>query len=194
MRGKRRRPMRALALAVGLALVAAHGVALGMSFWPMSGMPGATTGPKPPPPAGPADSVLVKKSQRRLYLMRGGRPLRTYRISLGTSPEGRKERQGDNRTPEGHYLIDWRNPGSAFTKSLHISYPNPNDRAHAARNGWDPGGMIMIHGQPRGGRDRALQQAIAGEDWTQGCIAVNNPAIEELWRLIPNGTPIEIRP
>jgi murein L,D-transpeptidase YafK len=142
----------------------------------------------------PADAILVKKGQRRLYLMRDGEPFRTYRIALGTNPEGHKQRQGDNRTPEGHYWIDWRNANSRFTKSLHISYPNEQDRLRAAARGWSPGGDIMIHGEPRGRRDPALQDLIRYEDWTQGCIAVSNLAIDEIWRFTEDGVPIEIQP
>lgn len=141
-----------------------------------------------------ADAVLVKKGQRRLYLLHNGEPFRTYRVSLGINPIGHKERRGDHRTPEGHYLIDWRNPNSRFYRSLHISYPNEQDRLHAAQQGWDPGGMIMIHGQPRGRDPSGVRDLIAQEDWTEGCIAVSNLAIDEIWRFVPNGTPIEIRP
>lgn len=141
-----------------------------------------------------ADAVLVKKGQRRLYLLHHGKPFRTYRVSLGIDPVGHKERRGDNRTPEGHYLIDWRNPNSRFHRSLHISYPNEQDRLYAARQGWDPGGMIMIHGQPHGRGPGAVRDLIAYKDWTEGCIAVSNLAIDEIWRFVPNGTPIEIRP
>jgi murein L,D-transpeptidase YafK len=141
-----------------------------------------------------ADKILVKKSQRRLYLMRDGKPFRTYRVSLGTNPIGHKEREGDNRTPEGRYYIDWRNANSRFTKALRISYPNSQDRLRAQRNGWSPGGMIMIHGEPRSQRNRDLQRLIGGEDWTEGCIAVSNLAIEEIWRYTMDGTPIEIQP
>jgi murein L,D-transpeptidase YafK len=141
-----------------------------------------------------ADRILVKKSQRRLYLMRDGKPFRTYRVSLGTNPVGHKEREGDNRTPEGRYVIDWRNPNSRFTKALSISYPNMEDRLRAQRNGWSPGGMIMIHGEPRSQRNRDLQHLVSGEDWTEGCIAVSNLAIDEIWRYTVDGTPIEILP
>ncbi len=141
-----------------------------------------------------ADKIVVKKSQRRLYLMRDGKPFRTYRVSLGTSPVGHKLRRGDNRTPEGRYYIDWRNPRSNFTKALHISYPNQYDRLKALRAGWDPGGMIMIHGEPRSQQHRDLRYLVSGEDWTQGCIAVSNLAIDEIWRYTTDGTPIEILP
>jgi murein L,D-transpeptidase YafK len=141
-----------------------------------------------------ADKILVKKGQRRLYLMRDGTPFRTYRVSLGTEPEGHKQRQGDNRTPEGRYYIDWRNPNSNFYKALSISYPNMDDRLRAARYGWNPGGSIMIHGEPRRRGDGALRDLVRGEDWTQGCIAVSNLAIDEIWRYTIDGTPIEIVP
>jgi murein L,D-transpeptidase YafK len=141
-----------------------------------------------------ADRIIVKKSQRRLYLMRGDKPFRTYSVSLGTSPVGHKQRRGDNRTPEGRYHIDWRNPRSRFTKALHISYPNLDDRLEAARRGWDPGGMIMIHGEPRRRADGALYELVRQADWTEGCIAVSNLAIDEIWRYTMDGTPIEILP
>lgn len=141
-----------------------------------------------------ADSVLVKKGQRRLYLMRNGKPFRTYRIALGFSPEGHKRREGDGRTPEGRYRIDWRNANSRFTKALNISYPNSADRARAASNGWSPGGAIMIHGEPRQMRDPVLRDLVRYEDWTEGCIAVSNLAVDEIWRYTVDGTPIEIRP
>ncbi|WP_295883519.1 L,D-transpeptidase family protein [uncultured Thiohalocapsa sp.] len=141
-----------------------------------------------------ADKILVKKSQRRLYLMRDGKPFRTYRISLGIEPEGHKQRQGDNRTPEGRYTISGRNARSNFYKALHISYPSLDDRLKAARKGWDPGGAIMIHGEPRGARFAHLRDLVRGEDWTQGCIAVSNMAVDEIWRYVSDGTPIEIVP
>jgi murein L,D-transpeptidase YafK len=141
-----------------------------------------------------ADEVLVKKSQRRLYLMRDGKPFRTYRVALGFEPDGHKQREGDGRTPEGRYLLDWRNPNSRFTKAINISYPNAQDRARAAARGERPGGAIMIHGEPRRRSDPALAELIRYEDWTEGCIAVSNLAMDEIWRYTPNGTPIEIRP
>jgi murein L,D-transpeptidase YafK len=141
-----------------------------------------------------ADRILVKKGQRRLYLMRDGKPFRTYRVSLGIDPAGHKQRQGDNRTPEGRYTISGRNARSSFYKALHISYPNMQDRLSAARRGWDPGGAIMIHGQPNGSRLADLRAGVRWEDWTQGCIAVSNMAVDEIWRYVMDGTPIEIVP
>ncbi len=148
---------------------------------------------RPPLPAGArADRIVIEKARRRLVLMRGGRPLRSYRIALGRHPVGPKRRRGDGRTPEGLYRIDWRNPKSRYHLSLHISYPDRRDRARARRLGVSPGGSIMIHGLPNGmgwlGRLHALV------DWTGGCVAVSNSEIEEIWRLVPNGTVVEIRP
>lgn len=141
-----------------------------------------------------ADKVVVKKADRRLYLMKGQKPFRSYRISLGPHPEGRKRYQGDGRTPEGRYVLDWRKSNSKFWRALHISYPNAADRMRAELAGRDPGGMVMIHGQPTGGGDPALQQLVSHEDWTQGCIAVSDMAIDEIWRYTQDGTPIDILP
>ena len=141
-----------------------------------------------------ADEVLVKKGQRRLYLMRDGAPFRTYRVALGFAPEGHKEREGDGRTPEGRYVLNWRNANSRFTKAINISYPNAQDRARAAARGDRPGGAIMIHGEPRRRVDPALGDLIRYEDWTEGCVAVSNLAMDEIWRYTLDGTPIEIRP
>ncbi len=139
-----------------------------------------------------ADKVVVIKSERTLVLLRDGEPLRRYEIRLGARPEGHKEREGDERTPEGRYVLDWRNPDSRFYRSIHISYPSALDRAWARSKGFDPGGDVMIHGEPAGGPLAAL--ADAGFDWTDGCIAVANEQMDEIWEAVPNGTPIEIRP
>ncbi|MCU0833364.1 MAG: L,D-transpeptidase family protein [Chromatiaceae bacterium] len=141
-----------------------------------------------------ADKVLVKKAERRLYLLKNDKPFRSYQVSLGSNPVGHKERQGDGRTPEGVYTMTWRNPKSQFRKALHISYPNANDRVQAERLGVNPGGMIAIHGQPRPNAHRELQELLSGDDWTQGCIAVSNMEIDEIWELTREGTLIEIRP
>ncbi|RBW52016.1 murein L,D-transpeptidase family protein [Marinobacter sp. F3R11] len=136
--------------------------------------------------------VLVKKGQRRLYLMNGEEVIRSYRISLGDNPEGHKLFEGDQRTPEGDYTLDWRNSGSSFYKSIHISYPNGKDREMAENWGLNPGGSIMIHGLPNGSEDMAF--AYTGLDWTNGCIAVNNEEMDEIWQLVNDGTPIRILP
>jgi murein L,D-transpeptidase YafK len=139
-----------------------------------------------------ADRIVVEKAERTLTLYRDQRVLRTYRIALGRNPVGAKEQEGDGRTPEGTYAITGRNPQSAFHRSLRISYPNAADRRRAARAGVRPGGDIMIHGLPNGAG--AIGAAHRLRDWTEGCIAVTNHEIEEIWRLVPNGTRIQIRP
>lgn len=145
-----------------------------------------------PIPEGRADRILVLKAERRLLLLQGTQTLREYKIALGSSPVGPKEVQGDGKTPEGRYLIDYRNPRSQFHLSLHISYPSPADTARAQKRGAHPGGMIMIHGLGKdAGHIGALHRMT---DWTQGCIAVTNEEIEEIWRLVPDGTPIDIQP
>ena len=139
-----------------------------------------------------ADLVRVDKSERRLELLHKGTVLRSYRVALGNAPEGHKREEGDERTPEGRYVLDWRNPGSSFHKSIHISYPNAADRAAAKAAGRDPGGLIMIHGQPNGfGWWSWLLQLV---DWTDGCIAVTDAEMDEIWTMVDNGTPIEITP
>jgi murein L,D-transpeptidase YafK len=137
-----------------------------------------------------ADFVLVDKSDRTLTVMHDGVALKTYTgLQFGGAPQGHKHFEGDERTPEGRYTIDTRNPNSAYHLSLRISYPNAADRAYAASQGRDPGGDIFIHGQPN-----ALASGRVPGDWTDGCIAVSNAEIEELWRTVRDGTPIEIRP
>ena len=137
-----------------------------------------------------AESVLVDKSERKLWLINGGMKYREYEISLGDSPLGHKEREGDERTPEGSYVIDYRNPESKYHLSLHISYPRQQDQQTAREKGVSPGGDIFIHGLPNG--LEFMHQAYRGVDWTDGCIAVNNQEIEEIWALVRDGTPIEI--
>ncbi len=139
-----------------------------------------------------ADSVLILKKDHVLELLAGGRVIRTYKVALGSGGLGRKDRQGDGRTPEGHYIIDSRNEHSAYHRALHVSYPNAEDRRRAAKLGVSPGGDIMIHGLPNGkgwiGAGHRMY------DWTLGCVAVTDGEIEEIWRLVPVGTPVEIRP
>ena len=124
--------------------------------------------------------------------MKEGAIMKSYAITLGGDPIGHKEREGDSRTPEGDYLIDWRNPDSKFHLSLHISYPNEVDQSQAERGGYSPGGAIMIHGRPNW--ISWLDFLFENEDWTDGCIAVKNMEIEEIWNSVPNGTPITILP
>lgn len=138
------------------------------------------------------DRVLVKKSQREMYLLSGHRIVRRFHIALGAHPVGDKRRRGDERTPEGHYTLDFKNPDSAYYKSIHISYPNAQDIARARRAGVDPGGEIMIHGQKNGYRRFTTQTQQF--DWTEGCIAVTDRAMDQIWKLVHVGTPIEIDP
>jgi murein L,D-transpeptidase YafK len=139
-----------------------------------------------------ADQVIVVKTQRTLTLLLHGKVLRTYKVALGGSPVGAKDQQGDHKTPEGHYILDRRNAKSRFYKSIHVSYPNGQDRKRASQRGVAPGGDIMIHGLPNGfGWLGATHRA---QDWTDGCIAVTNAEMDEIWDLVPDGTPIEIRP
>ena len=144
------------------------------------------------PFAGRADSVVVEKGARRLTLYSRGRAVRSFLVALGADPVGAKRVQGDGRTPEGVYRIDYRNPQSRFHRALHVSYPNARDRAAAAKLGRSPGGDIMIHGLPP--RSASVGAAHRTYDWTEGCVAVTNEEIEEIWRAVPDGTPIEIKP
>lgn len=146
--------------------------------------------PPLPPLTGQIERIVVEKSARRMALIQNGMVVRQYTIALGFTPEGSKERQGDGRTPEGVYHIDRRNAGSAFHLSLGLDYPQPQDRARAAAGGYDPGGDIMIHGQPNG----LAELAVLKGDWTAGCIAVSNAEMREIWAATATGTPVEIRP
>ncbi len=140
----------------------------------------------------PADKVLIEKKERRLTLLSEGEVVKTYRIALGGNPVGPKERQGDNKTPEGTYIIDSRNRDSGYHLSLHISYPNENDKMRARELGVSPGGDIMIHGIKNG--LSWVGASHAEVDWTKGCIAVTDEEMEEIYRLVPNDTIVEIRP
>ena len=144
------------------------------------------------PPTERPDRILVVKSRHEMSLLQGGRILKTYAVSLGRSPSGPKTRTGDHKTPEGLYLVDWRNPNSKFHLSLHISYPEPRDSARARQEGVAPGGDIMIHGLPN--RLWWIGRFHRFVDWTDGCIAVTDSEIDQLWRTVPDRTPIEIRP
>ena len=133
-----------------------------------------------------ADKVLVDKSDRQLHLIRDGEVWKSYPIGLGFTPDGHKRQEGDGRTPEGDYVLDWRNPNSSFYLSIHISYPDADDKASAKARGVPPGGAIFIHGNHNPSARRC--------DWTLGCIAVTDAAMDEIWQVVPNGTPITIRP
>lgn len=138
------------------------------------------------------DKVLVIKSERKLHLMGRGEVLKTYRVSLGKEPKGAKLREGDSRTPEGFYWIDWRKVSERYNLAMHISYPNARDAAGARKKGVPPGGMIMIHGTPLD--DEYPEWYFSTLDWTEGCIAMKNADMRELWRVVKDGTLIEIRP
>lgn len=139
-----------------------------------------------------ADEVLIVKSDRELHLLSNGKIFRTFKIALGMSPEGDKSAEGDFKTPEGRYLLDMRNPNSDFFLSIHISYPNADDRREARQKGTDPGGAIMIHGQPNA--PTYTETYYRTQDWTNGCIAVSNSDMIDIWLMTPDNTPVEILP
>ncbi|WP_313740878.1 L,D-transpeptidase family protein [Pseudomonas sp.] len=143
-------------------------------------------------PAAAVDKILVVKSERRLQLLSRGEPLKTYRISLGKQPKGAKLREGDKRTPEGFYWIDWRKNSSRYNLAMHVSYPNVADAARAKQAGVPPGGMIMIHGTPLD--EQYPEWYFHTLDWTEGCIAMRNADMREVWSLVKDGTMVEIRP
>lgn len=138
------------------------------------------------------DKVLVVKSERKLHLMERGEILKSYRISLGKQPKGTKVREGDSRTPEGFYWIDWRKTSDKYNLSMHISYPNARDLDNARKQGVSPGSMIMIHGTPLD--DEYPEWYFHTLDWTEGCVAMKNTDMREVWNLVKDGTLIEIRP
>jgi len=199
-------PAPAVPVPAPVALVAAAGSASspspgGSSFSSVSG--GAPSLPVPPPSSAShgagsastfemAEKVLVIKHERVLKLLRRGRVIAQYPIKLGLNPYGHKQREGDFRTPEGKYDIVARNPQSEFFLSLKISYPNREDMAVASENGHRPGGLIMIHGQPN--EPKKSSQFYATKDWTDGCIALSNADMVDVWLRTSTGIPIEIRP
>jgi murein L,D-transpeptidase YafK len=138
------------------------------------------------------DRIVIEKALRKLTLLNGDRPVRSYQVALGAQPRGHKRREGDQRTPEGVYSIDARNPNSDFFLSLRISYPNDEDLARARAQGQDPGGQIMIHGL-RNGRGW-IGSSHQRKDWTDGCVAVTNSEMLEIWRMVDIGTLVEIKP
>lgn len=139
-----------------------------------------------------ADRVLVLKGERTLELVNQGKILKSYKVALGGDPVGPKTRQGDHKTPEGVYVLDSRNAHSRFYKSLHISYPNARDRESARQKGLSPGGDVFVHGLPNGYRWVGSGHRV--RDWTDGCIAVTDEEMDEIWSAVADGTPIEIRP
>lgn len=139
-----------------------------------------------------ADSVLVVKSERKLYLLKAGRVLRAFDVALGLVPTGPKQREGDFRTPEGRYRLDMRNADSDYFLSIRVSYPDASDVARARAQGVEPGGQIMIHGLPN--QPKGDMRRYEGVDWTDGCIAVSNADMVDIWLMTSESTPIEIRP
>lgn len=142
------------------------------------------------PPLGQIDRIVVEKSARRMVLFAGGQAVRSYHLALGRAPVGDKQRLGDNRTPEGIFHIDRKNAASAFHLSLGLDYPRPQDRARAHAAGFDPGGDIMIHGQPNSFPDGM----VINSDWTAGCIAVSDAEMEKIFAATSVGTEVEVRP
>lgn len=141
-----------------------------------------------------ADYVLVDKSEHTLTAMAKGKPIATFKAGFGVYPDGPKQRQGDRKTPEGKYVLDYKNENSAFFRAIHISYPNADDRRRARRGGYNPGGDIMVHGQPS---DPRLVHAVArwpNNDWTDGCISLDNSDMKKFWDMVRVPVPIEIRP
>jgi murein L,D-transpeptidase YafK len=177
----RRRPFSSRRLSVvllGILIVCAGG----WSLWPEAALPQDAK----------ADLVVVRKSARRMELYRGSELLKAYPISLGRHPVGKKQQQGDGRTPEGEYRLDYRNPNSSFHKALHISYPQSDDVATARMHGVEPGGLVMVHGLRNDlGWLGRLHRFV---DWTDGCVAVTNGEIDEIWRAVPDGTKIVLQP
>jgi murein L,D-transpeptidase YafK len=139
-----------------------------------------------------ADRVVVLKKERTLQLISHGKVIKAYKVALGGDPIGPKTEQGDHKTPEGIYVLDFRNAHSQFYKAIHISYPSGRDRLAARKKGVPPGGDVFVHGLPNGYGYVGVAHRL--KDWTDGCIAVTNQEIDEIWKSVADGTPIEIRP
>lgn len=169
-----------------LALIALLGLMIASFFLPRE----QVDLPPPPPLVGQIDRIVIEKTARRMQLFQDDKVVRTYRIALGFTPEGDKQRQGDGKTPEGEFTIDRRNARSAFHLSLGLDYPQKGHRVRASEAGVDPGGDIFIHGQPNALPDGFKLRG----DWTAGCIAVTNAEMREIWEVTPVGTKVEIRP
>lgn len=163
-------------------------VLTGLVFWLLCELGAAQTAVPPPH----ADRVIVLKKERTLQLVSHGRVIKTYKVALGSDPIGAKTRQGDHKTPEGVYILDFRNAHSKFYKAIHISYPSARDRSAAREQGVSPGGDVFLHGLPNG--YGYVGSAHRMKDWTDGCIAVTDAEIDEIWAAVADGTPIEIRP
>jgi murein L,D-transpeptidase YafK len=170
-------------ISIGMLIVLFPTVALSLKASPIK---------QPLPMKATVDKVLIEKNKRRLTLLNNNTPIKSYEISLGMRPTGKKTEEGDDRTPEGVYTIDRKNLKSSYHRALHISYPNTEDKAQSKARGVSPGGDIMIHGLPNGEESYEFYQT--KRDWTAGCIAVNNAEIEEIFRVVPNGTIVEILP
>lgn len=195
MPGSTRRPV-SLLLAIAASLATAgcqsvSGIVAGLFGPPKQAAPPAVV---QPPPALPlrADRIVVLKDKRLLELTLAGNVVASFPISLGEHPRRPKRREGDGRTPEGHYTIDWRSADTRYTRALHISYPEGRDRKHAEALHVEPGGAIFIHGLPRDYGPFDPPQWY--RDWTDGCIAVGNAAIQKIWNAVPDGTPVDILP
>jgi murein L,D-transpeptidase YafK len=183
--GRFRRQVLFLATLLGAALLLSGGARAD------SGLTQVVNQPVPLAAMPTVTRVVVHKSARRMELMSGDQVLRSYRVSLGLQPRGPKEREGDFRTPEGRYYLTRRNPRSDFFLSIQVSYPNERDVTRARSNGWEPGGSIMIHGMP----NRLRQDPdYYTRDWTDGCIAVTNSDMVEIWLFTNSNTPIDILP
>jgi murein L,D-transpeptidase YafK len=163
-------------------------VALLFSAFPLCAAAPPTQTPAPVK----ADSILILKKDHVMELLAGGKVIRVYKVALGRGGLAAKEREGDGRTPEGRYIIDEKNAASHYHKAMHISYPNAEDRRRAEKMGVSPGGAIMIHGLPNGMGWLGASHRVY--DWTLGCVAVTDDEIDEIWNLVPVGTPVEIRP
>lgn len=182
--------MRMKPLGFTLFCVAFFGVA-GFGYTKLMARIGSGTPPVEQAADQQADGIVVYKADKQMQLLRDGKVLKSYPIAMGSHwNQGHKREEGDERTPEGRYVIDWRNPKSAAHLSLHISYPNNADSEAAASENRDPGGNIMIHGLPNGWGMLAPVHLLM--DWTDGCIGVTNAHMQEIWSLVPTGTPIEI--
>lgn len=173
---------RRFIIVFGIVCVVVLATLLGYANWPGTALP----------PDALADRIVVLKFKRQLELHANGKVLKCYVISLGRHPVGPKQREGDKRTPEGIYAIESHRANSSFHKALKVSYPSPADRAAAEKRGEAPGSDIMVHGIRNGlGFIGRFQRLV---DWTSGCMSVTNPEIEEIFRAVRDGTPIEIRP